>query len=233
MFKHSIILFIGAIFFNTAVVAQSANNFPKISIRTNPLSFLENDANAMLGIGIHVTRRFAVTVEPGLVLYSLYDFDDKGKSNKGLKLRADVRYFLRDFVPMGENRFIPFVALGFHYKNINNVKTGDFGIDCINGDCEYYQQSDYTVNKKEIGWFAKFGAVFPLSKSGRFNGEFFMGLGVRTHKFNYKDNPFGSTVFFDQDNIFEEFPYVALTESNTPPTVLFPTGIKLLYFLGR
>ncbi len=233
MFKHSIAFFITAIICHSAMVAQNINKLPAFSLRTNPLSFIENDGNFMLGLGVHFTPRFAITVEPGLVLYSLYDFNDKIKSNSGLKLRTDVRYFLRDFVPMGENRFIPFVALGFHYKNVSSIKTDDFGINCINGDCEYFQQSDYKQLKKEVGGFVKFGAVFPLSKSGRFNGEFFMGLGARTQKFGYKNTPLGSTVFFNPVDPTEDFPYVPLNDKDNPPTVLFPTGIKLFYFLSR
>ncbi len=233
MLKKMIALAASAIICQGVVMAQDLKRFPVFSLRTNPLSLLENDANIMLGLGIHFSPRLAVSVEPGWVLYTLYDADNGVPSAKGLKLRTDIRYFLRDFIPMGEKRFIPFAALEFHYKNVTTTKTDDFGINCVNGDCEYYQQSDYNIHKTEIGGLAKFGAVFPLSRSGRFNGEFFMGLGARTQKFKYKNTPMGSTVFFNPVDPSSDFPYIPLNGDDNPPTLLLSSGIKFLYFLGK
>lgn len=233
MFKRIIALYFGSIICHNAVMAQDVKRFPAFSLRTNPLSLLENDANIMLGVGIHFTPRLAVSIEPGWVLYTLYDVDNGVPSAKGIKLRTDLRYFLRDFIPMGENRFIPFTALEFHYKNVTSKKTDDFGINCVNGDCEYYQQGNYNMHKTEVGGLAKFGAVFPLSRSGRFNGEFFMGLGARTQRFTYKNTPLGSTVFFNPVDPSADFPYIPLSEADNPPTLLFASGIKFLYFLQK
>jgi hypothetical protein len=233
MFKKIISMCLGAIICQGAVMAQNVKQFPVFALRTNPLSLLENDANIMLGLGVHLSPRIAVSVEPGWVLYTLYNAEDDVPPAKGLKLRTDLRYFLRDFVPMGSNRFAPFVALEFHYKNVTQKKTDDFGINCVNGDCEYYQQGTYNLRKKETGGLAKFGAVFPLSRRGRFNGEFFMGIGARTQKFTYKNTPMGSTVFFDPVDPSADFPYIPLNDSDNAPTLLFASGIKFLYFLGK
>jgi hypothetical protein len=233
MFKKIIAVYTCAIICHSAVMAQDVKRFPAFNLRTNPLSLLENDANIMLGLGVHFSPRFAISVEPGWVLYNLYDVDNGVPSSKGIKLRTDARYFLRPFIPYGENRFIPFVALEFHYKNVTIQKKDDFGINCINGDCEYYQQGDYDFHKKETGGLVKFGAIFPMSRSGRFNGEFFMGLGARTQQFRYKNTPLGSTVFFDPVDPSADFPYIPLNESDNPPTLLFASGIKLLYFLRK
>lgn len=233
MINRIVGIYISVIFCHGAVTAQQEKSFPAFTLRTNPLSLLENDANIMLGVGIHFNPRWAMSVEPGWVLYTLYDIENGVTAAKGLKLRTDVRYFFRGFVPMGENRFIPFVALELHYKNVNNTKAEDFGINCINGDCEYYQRSDYTMHKREIGGLGKFGAVFPLSKSGRFNGEFFMGLGARTQKFRYTNTPLGSTVFFRAVDPSADFPYIPIGDGDNPATLLFASGIKFLFFLSR
>lgn len=233
MFKRILPLLVSVIICPVAIMAQDAKRFPVFSLRTNPLSLLENDANIMLGLGVHFSPRFAISVEPGRVMYALYDAGNGVPQAKGIKLRTDIRYFLRDFIPMAEKRFIPFTALEFHYKNVTTTKTDDFGINCINGDCEYYQQGDYNIHKTETGGLAKFGAVFPMSRAGRFNGEFFMGLGARTQKFKYKNTPLGSTVFFNPVDPSGDFPYIPLNEGDNPPTLLFATGIKFLYFLGK
>lgn len=233
MFKKLWITCITIIGFANIVRAQEAKSFPAFTLRTNPFSALEHDANIMLGVGVHFSKRIAISVEPGWVFYNLYSFNDDSRAASGLKLRADVRYFLREFVPFGKNRFIPFIAAEFHYKNLLINRTADFGMNCMNGNCEYFQQSDYQLNRKEAGGLLKFGGAFPISRSQRFNGEFFVGLGARTQKFAYKNIPFGGNLSRNLSEEANDFPYLSLSRTNPDaPTILISSGIKLFYFLS-
>lgn len=231
MHKKTGLFILALLCFTSTVMSQDKNKFPAITLRTNPFSWLENDGNIMLGAGIHFSPRIAISVEPGWVLYTLYDIGDGSNPANGIKLRSDVRYFLREFVPLGKNKFIPFAALEFHYKNIAISKREDFGINCINGNCDYFQQADYTMQKKEIGGLVKLGAIFPLSKSGRFNGEFFVGLGARHQKFSYKNLPQGGSMVNIPTDPASEFPYISLNDRANSPTLLLSTGIKFSCFL--
>ncbi|MGN6491834.1 MAG: hypothetical protein ACTHLE_07545 [Agriterribacter sp.] len=213
------------------LMAQDEKRFPAVTLRTNPLSLLETDGNILLGAGIHFSPRIAISVEPGCVFYHFNAADASANAATGLKLRADVRYFLREFIPYGANRFIPFVAAAFHYKNVFENRTGDFGMNCINGNCEYYQQSDYKLQRRETGALLKFGAMFPISHSRRMNAEFFAGLGARTQKFRYKNIPLGGTTPGELADEANTFPYIPLSEKVNSPTLLLSTGIKFFYFL--
>lgn len=233
MFRKIWITCMAVMAFVCLAKAQEEKRFPAFTLRTNPLSALEHDANIMLGVGVHFSKRVAISVEPGWVFYNLYSFNDDSRSASGLKLRTDIRYFLREFVPFGKNRFIPFVAAEFHYKNVLINRTADFGMNCMNFNCEYFQQSDYKLNRKEAGGLLKFGAAFPLSRSQRFNGEFFVGLGARTQKFAYKNIPFGGSFSRNLSQEADDFPYFSLSRTNpNAPTVLISSGIKLFYFLS-
>jgi len=212
--------------------AQTSSPYPALTLRTNPVSFAENDGNVMLGLGMQFSQRIAVNIEPAYVMYNLFDPADGVRPASGLKLRTELRYYLRDFVPYGKRRFAAFVSLAGHYKNILYKRTGDFGYNFQNGVFDYYSRSRYKEHKREIGAIALFGAVFPLSASNKISGEFFFGLGGRDQQFKYSDLPPGG-VFLNEPQTESEFPYFNLSGDTGKPTILIATGVKIIYRLGK
>jgi hypothetical protein len=169
-----------------AAQGEKRNNFdrPVITLRTNPLSPLETDANVMLGVGVQWHPRWAACFEPAYIFARLYDADNGSGGNAtagatGFKLRTDVRYYFSDF-QFGK-RAAFFISPEFHYKNATIRKWDNFGINCVNGQCDFYQRARYKEVKNETGGLIKLGVNF-RGFGPRMGFEMFAGLGAK-----YKD----------------------------------------------
>ncbi len=165
---------------------RQPEQWPQITLRTNPFSFFEADACAMLGVGLQWHPRWAVSIDPGWVFARPYyttvrRSDDEKIQVSGFKLRNDLRYYFTDF----DHRSITFfIAPEFHYKKVRVSSWSDFGINCVNGQCDYIQRGQYFETKKETGGILKLGCTLP-SGNKRLTGEIYGGIGFR--KIKYKE----------------------------------------------
>src|SRR5688572_1003011 len=105
MLRHTVLLLSLIITINT-IAQEKKKSFrdeTQFSLRTNPLSFIEADANFMLGIGMQWSPRLAATIEPAYIFGRLYGVTNNNESESGtfpasgIKLRTDFRYYFSDF----------------------------------------------------------------------------------------------------------------------------------------
>lgn len=229
-FRHCAIIFL---LLNLAVVsfAQRAKKdvpaLPVFSLRTSPLSFIEMDGNVMLGLGIRLTERWGINIEPGYVFWRPYADRKEGEkeTTSGIKLRSEIRFYLNEY----ERKVHVFVGAEFHYKYVDYRRWEEFGINCIGGMCDYYQRASYRLNKKEIGGAAKFGMMFPMGS--RLSGEVFVGLGFKTTKYKESDIPPAGSFVNEPDR--DDIPLMITdgTQEEEPISPLVPFGFKLVYRL--
>jgi Protein of unknown function (DUF3575) len=195
-----------------------------ITLRFNPLSFLETDANVMLGIGYQLHRRVAITIDPGYIFYRPFDDpQNRSSSVSGIKIRSDVRLFFAKSRKRG--RYIFFVGPEFHYKYVSANRWGDFGINCLGGMCAYNQRAQYKEVKKEIGGAAKMGTQLRVFND-RWKIEFYWGIGFKFKRFEETNLPVGGSFLFEPDhgNIFEN------TDENAAYPII-PGGVKIIFLL--
>lgn len=197
---------------------------PVITLRANPLSFLETDCNVTLGVGYQWHRRWAFTFDPGYIFFAPYSSTTDGERNQvsGIKIRTDVRFFFEKSRSGGFNTFI---APEFHYKYVTTKKWDDFGFNCVGGQCDYYQLAQYKEVKRETGAGVKLGTVLPLSGS-RFSVELYGGIGVKFKKFKETDIPIGGSFVNepDRDGFFNN------TQEGVGYLIL-PAGAKIVFRL--
>lgn len=194
-----------------------------ITLRFNPLSFLEADGNIMLGLGYQLHPRLAITIDPGYIFFRPYEEgENKSSSVSGIKIRSDIRFF---FAKSRSGKYIFFVGPEFHYKYVSARKWDDFGINCLGGMCAYYQRAQYTEEKKEIGGSLKMGTQIPIS-GNRWKIELYWGLGFKFIKFKETDLPVGGSFINEPDH---NTTFVTYDENTAYPII--PTGIKIVFLL--
>jgi len=217
-----------------ALHAQKDRFFPALTLRSSPLTFLETDANVTLGLGVQVSPRVAINIDPAYVLYNvLLDTAVEFGKASGVKLRTELRYYLRDFIPYQSRRLALFVAAEGHYKKVRSRKEDNFGFNFQNGAYEYFMRSSYTERKEEKGGIIKFGGVKTFGSSMRWLGEFYGGIGVRTQKFRYSDLPLNG-LFAEEPDPLSELPYFnGVAPDPDAPTIMLSLGIKIAYRLGK
>jgi len=207
---------------------QKMGNFPVFTLRTNPFSFAEVDAGAMLGVGVQWNPRWAVNIDPMYIFYSPYytgannssdNFVNRGDKIRGIKLRGELRYYFRDYL-YGKRGW--FGAIEFHYKKVTARRWDDFGMNCVNGQCDFYQFAPYNEVKKEQGVAVKMGWLCRLWNQ-RWAAEFYTGVGIKFKQTVAKNQPLGATFLSSPvDN-------ADFTFDNGGPYPMFPCGIKLIY----
>lgn len=183
MLRHTVLIVLLIIAINTIgqETKKSFRDETQFSLRTNPLSFIEADANVMLGIGMQWSPRLATTFEPAYIFGRLYGVTNNNDEEQGaypasgIKLRTDIRYYFNDF-PKGRRAAL-FIGPEFHYKYVNTWIEDEFGINCIGNNCAFRQRAEYKETKEEFGGFLKMGMHAPLID--RLAIEFFWGLGVK------------------------------------------------------
>jgi hypothetical protein len=216
------ILLFSCIIESNAQAVQKETGLHSITLRFNPLSFLETDGNVTIGAGYQWHRRWAITIDPGYIFFSPYADVNNSVSLSGIKIRSDIRFLFDKSRPGG---FSSFIAPEFHYKYVSSKKWDDFGINCLGGQCAYYQRAEYKEVKKEIGASVKIGTLIPLFNN-RWKVELYGGLGIKFKNFEETDLPVGGS-FVNQpnrDNLFNN------NNENTG-YIIIPGGIKIVYHL--
>ena len=194
-----------------------------VYLRTNPFSFLEIDAGAMLGVRYKWNKKFSAVLDPTFIFFNPYRGNFTGSSHPvGIKIRADIRYHINKPV---FKRSRLFIAPEFHYKYRVKERLATFGINCINGNCAYYMEDIYKEIKTEIGGAAKAGFDIPIDARDRFAFELYGGLGLKVFQYKESSIPIGGSFFSEPSH--QDF----LGTSEGTATPIFFGSLKLSYRL--
>jgi hypothetical protein len=215
----------------TNVAAQngkSVNNPADLgfNLRTSLNSYFDFDAGIMLGVGYRWSNRFSAAIEPTWIFYNGFNVDQNEKLfPKGIKIRTDIKYH---FNKRRRRNADFFISPEFHYKKVKTQREDDFGINCQNGQCPFFQTAIYTEVKKETGGLLKLGVLvpFPFVKNHQLLLEFYSGLGMKIQKFSETDLPIGGSFVRQPTRNF-----TTNTSSSIGHLPLIPVGLKVIFVL--
>ena len=227
--------------FSVTVSAQKINqsngeSYPGFSLHTSLTSFFDYDAGVNLGVGYRWNKHFSASISPTWIFYSFYSDGGSSIIPSGVRVRADVKYYFKKRRPRHPDFYI---APEFHYKYAKTKKEDLFGINCLNGQCDFFQNAVYTDVKNEIGGLVKTGIIFPLRfvKNHRWLLDMYIGLGVKQSNFRETDLPTGGSFVnrpsrgpfggSGDDVVF--VPFGVSGDSFAMPMV--PAGVKLIFIL--
>ena len=223
------------LFFSTPLSAQRAKtiyqgSYPEYNLRTSLTSYFDFDAGIMLGIGYRWSNNFSASFEPTWIFYNALAVDRFDKIYpSGIKIRTDLKYH---FPRRTKKSLDAFIAPEFHYKYTKTRKEDQFGINCQNGQCAYFQDAVYTDLKNEIGGSIKAGMILPLTfinKKERLFLEFYGGFGIKQLKFRETDLPVGGSFVSPPDRSFLGFNIDDSRNIYSRP--MLPGGLKLIFTL--
>ena len=199
---------------------------PQLWLRTSLVSPFEADGNVMLGLGVQWKSRWAGIVDGGYIFSNLFENNSSDQNEldgvTGLKLRTEFRYYLKDVTSGG--RTVWYIAPVFHYKKVSSERSAEFGINCANGNCAYFQIDTYKRIKQEVGGLLTLGTFSTLFGGDRFAVETFIGLGIKGKKFRNTAFPRGATLFVQPGEGW----FSTERDGSFP---MIPVGIKLSFRL--
>ena len=198
-----------------------AGNNRTVIIRTNPGSFLEHEAGIMLGIGYRWSPRYSATFDPMFIFYKPYPdlISLNHESATGIKIKTDFRYHMSRFLGLRN----VYIAPDIHYKNVVTKRWETFGMNCIQGQCDYYMNARYRQVLNELGAAIK-GGIEVFSNNDRWYIELYGGLGFKISYYKEKGIPPGGS--FTRPPEREAF-FGMSREGVAYPNL--PGGIKLGY----
>jgi hypothetical protein len=193
MDRKCCLAFICALSLSTTIICAqknfNENVYPEISIRTNPFSVFEIDGGLGAGIEYRWSDRWGAAVDPMFIFLDLLSsrpYNERTRK-RGLKLRADARYYLG----RPGNWKSLFISPEFHFKYVNARVWETFGINCLQGNCDYYMFTQYRQLKTELGGGLKIGTRIMFSS--RFFAEIYTGLGVKVTQIENREIPLGAS----------------------------------------
>jgi hypothetical protein len=220
------ILFLLFVCSSTLVKAQnktitSGYSYPEFNIRTSLTSMLEYDAGIVIGGGMRWSDRFSASLEPAWIFYNSFASDGSRDELSGIKLRADLKYYISK---RKEGRTDWFIAPEVHFKKVRAWRTTEFGINCVGNQCAFFQTATYKQIKSEAGGLFKLGMTRAFSRHDqRFQYEIYTGFGVKGRQFRDKDLPPGGSFLNDWRPAGIFFDYYS------PVVVTMPAGLKFLF----
>jgi Protein of unknown function (DUF3575) len=192
----SLLLFLFVINSNTFSQKEKKDFQKQLMLRTNLSSVLEYDAGIMIGARYQWSKNFSVTVDPTFIFFSPWiNPNSNNKKNKilGIKTRIDVRYH---FAGSNKKNTSYFIGPELHLKTVTRKPVQEFGINCIQGNCDYFQLAHYKEIRNEIGMALKIGFNTPLGlrDDQRFALEMYGGMGVKFIYLKQKNIPAGGSI---------------------------------------
>lgn len=231
LIRHPFVLLLSMMIFCCSnITAQfSPRDHALFSLRTNPMSWSESDANIMLGLDMQWSPRMAASFEPAYIYGRMFDTDNDGRDESGiqpasgLKLRSGIRFYFTDYEYGGKAFFF---SPEFHYKYLTTKIWDEFGINCTGPNCAFTQVAQFKEIKTELGGLFKFGYSTRFF-TPRVAMEVFAGLGVKQKKTHQTDFPLGGALLNppgDRINMF-------VVRNGT--AMMMPMGVKLSFALSR
>jgi hypothetical protein len=215
--------------FSVAISAQkitqsNGESYPGFSLHSSLTSYFDEDGGVNLGFGYRWNKHFSASLSPTWIFYSFYTDRATANNPSGIKIRADLKYHFNKRKPRSPDFYM---APEFHFKHTKTKKEDEFGINCLNGQCAFFQNAVYSDIKNEIGGLVKTGIIFPLRfvKNHRWLLDMYIGLGAKQFKFRETDLPTGgSFVSLPSRGILGD-----TGDSYALPMV--PAGFKLIFIL--
>lgn len=205
-----------------ATHAQGLFKKGDITLRLHPLGFADADGGLQAGVGYRFANRWSVNTELGFLFIDAFERLGYGESLRGFKWKQDIRYHSYDFWKFSRT----FHGIDLLFKNVGYRKEASVGINCIQGNCDYYMIANYKEVKQEFGVAFKGGFEIPLSSKGDpWSLEMYSGFGYKLLQFRQKGLPPGATYISGGGS--ELLPW----ESESQGSPYIPGGIKIIYKL--
>lgn len=206
-----------------------------IVLKFAPLSLIDIHPTYQLAAEYFIKDHWSVQQEAGYGNNAiLSQRNPQERDMEVWRFRSEVRFYLysgryRDSYLRSDASFSrPYWAFEGFYKRVNFKESEPLGMDCINGQCAYFQRSDYKTLKDVIGYHLKFGYQAILAK--RIAIDLYSGFGLRHIFVRYRGAPNGAGVVW---NDFRDWITINPTEPGKYRLLSMAFGFKAGYVLYR
>ena len=183
------------------VDANTARN--NVIIKFSPLALFDGDNTVQFGVEVPIRNtRFSLQEDLG---YGTSDFsiwysgsvDRPSKST--FKSRTQLRYNY-----YGGAHFKAYVAGEFMYKRVLYRENEWVGMDCVYGDCGYFQNMPVRIERTVSAYHPRLGWQFYFSS--RLTLDLFLGVGLRHVRVTRPGLPDGRYAFSSIDELWPTTP---------------------------
>ncbi|MBL6444814.1 DUF3575 domain-containing protein [Fulvivirga sp. 29W222] len=212
------------------IAAQGQNNesedkaygVPNLYVKWSPLHLINTFPTVQMDAEVRIGDRMTVQVGGSPVIYvSSTDHWYGLHKKRGYKLKSELRYYFLPVQLEGEKLF--YLSLSFDYNRLKNDKTGTFGFDCNDRDCQYRQRVQLEERREIYALTHRIGMQRYLTSW--FLLDINAGWGVRWGSYSMFNEPQGYDEYFrnDESDSFDSFFYGGYVETR----VAIGLGVKL------
>ncbi|MBC7919674.1 MAG: DUF3575 domain-containing protein [Ferruginibacter sp.] len=209
--------------------ADASRREPLLLLKFAPLSLLDLDNTFQAGIEYGLANRWSVQTEVGYgtsqTNFLLSRSRRRSRPQAVWRIRSEIRRYFNPLVAAAPSLQL-YVALEVFYKRVNLPRQTTVGRDCDQGNCAYFEDVQFRVEKDVLGSHYKVG--FQQGMSGRLFLDAYVGLGWRFVFVKAPDLP-GDAFFPDDRSIF--LPNINPTHPGKYRLLSTSLGLKVGYLI--
>lgn len=187
--------------------SQKDSTFKNVNFKIAPLALWDFDNTLLLSLEHHLKKEWTMIEEFGYGrdswnpwLFGQNNFPDKTK----IKARIEFRKYRKEL----PNFLGKYIAYDAYYKQVSGVFESVISHGCENGNCQYFEKSDFPIRKHVFGINIKSGEQTMLfggpKKNSKMTIDSFIGFGIRVIINNAK-NELGQARIRNNGNSFSIF----------------------------
>ncbi|MFN8843634.1 MAG: hypothetical protein ACK5WV_08555 [Chryseotalea sp.] len=170
---------------------------PSLAVNIGVTPLLGYFSTLQVGFEHKVKDNINLHYEFGKVVHA-ENGSDKNKRS-GYRLRVEPRYYFRH-----DPYQALYVSSELFYNHLVDQKNATFGINCPNGQCDYFQYVSYQNVYNDFGALLKIGTLINIHVASGMFIDLNVGFGFRSRDVSTEGEPQGSSVInFDSYNEFE------------------------------
>jgi hypothetical protein len=162
--------------------SQKDSTYKKVNFKIAPLALWDFDNTLLLSLEHRLKNEWTMVEEFGYGRdsWNPWLFDQNNIPNKTkIKARVEFRkYKVESPVFLGK-----YTAYDAYFKQVSGVFERTIGYGCENGNCQYFEKTDFPISKYVFGMNVKRGRQVMLGGGKKRNSNFtfdsFIGIGFR------------------------------------------------------
>lgn len=196
---------------SSLVIDSKVVNYPKATIKWNPLFMLNRFPTIQLGYEFNVAKQINVSLSAGYVMDIFTDdFNTDFVDKRGVKSGLEFRKYLST---KKMNTF--FFSIGLDYFYIKYDRSRTFAFNCLDQfECAFFQFDEYSVVRQDRRANTRIGVIADLGDD--FLVEVALGFAVNSRQFRTEDRisgfdiQYGDTALLEEENQFLFQPLAAI-----------------------
>jgi hypothetical protein len=159
---------------------------PKLVVKWSPLHLIGHYPTFQIALEQRLSDKLSVQYDLGpIISFNSFPGGENSFRKRGFKAKLELRHYTKW---VSSKYWRLYYGGELYYNRVDYKKRKTFGVDCEDGECDYFRRFNYDMYYREPGINVKAGALFHVY---RFCIDFNMGWAARFIGYEERNKPKG------------------------------------------